>query len=459
VNANQELPDKFVWRTAGQKVYASLLGTYLMPPHWTVRFARFTGEVSERAEEYIVCISTEGEAYRFIHDLPESRPGENLDQAQAKALADAEVQALYRLAPGSLKDVSAVPQKHPSRTDWLFTYADEASYHENQGQARIEVKVAGSMISESKRYVHVPEEWERKEKNQETTGQILNVICKLIIVVLVLGAVGLAVLGWTRKQFAPRVFLQVAVFLFILKLLGLALSWPALIANFETATPFSAQVLLSVGLPVIGILFVAAGLGLMAGFAHGRLARIQGPGRFPWAAMLWGAFGVGILSLAQTMGLKLEAHWPTYEPVTTWVPFLSAAIGFLSRFFNFAILWMLVVASIDWMTRGWQRLRFMALVLLVLLAFLIAGVSMAESLTLWFTSGLAIALFLVLSQVLVLSTEPSALPWLVAGMLILSAASTVVHRSYPGAAVGGILGIALIAWAAWYWHRALICER
>jgi len=455
VNANQELADKFVWRTAGPKVYAALMGSYITPPHWTVRFARFTGDVSERAEEYAVCIAPGGGVYRFIHELPESRPGQNLDQMQAKALADAEVQTHFQQAPGTLKDVSAVPQKHPARTDWTFTYADEEHYHQAQGQARIEVKLAGAMVSDASRTVHVPEEWKRQEDNRETTSQILKGLCALVVVLLILGSIVLVVLGWTRKQFAPRVFLVVAALLFALKLLDLFLKWPSLIARFETSTPFGVQVLMEIGLPVVGILFTAAGLGLMAGFAHGRLANHRGLVAFPWAALAWGALGAGALAIAKAAGSRLGAHWPNYEPVAAWLPPLSTALGFLNRFLNLVILWLMIVAAIDWLTRGGQRLRILSLGLLAILGFLIAGVTAVDSIGLWLASGSVLALFLMLGQMLVLAREPAAVPWMVAGLLVLSMVSTAFHHAYPGAIAGGILGIILVVLAAGYWHRAL----
>jgi hypothetical protein len=46
--------NRFVWQTAGRDRYQKLLGVYVTPPSWVVRFARFQGDVAERAEEYQV---------------------------------------------------------------------------------------------------------------------------------------------------------------------------------------------------------------------------------------------------------------------------------------------------------------------------------------------------------------------------------------------------------------------
>ena len=45
---------KFVWREAGAEAYRRLVGTMLAPPFWEVRYAMFSGDILERAEEWRV---------------------------------------------------------------------------------------------------------------------------------------------------------------------------------------------------------------------------------------------------------------------------------------------------------------------------------------------------------------------------------------------------------------------
>jgi len=150
---------RFIWQEGGPEVYKNLIGTYLSPPHWLIRFAKFQGEITARAEEYLVAISGQGSIIGVTHKLPESAQGLDLSEEQARIIAIKHVIEKYKLDESILKDVSAISSKQPHRRDWTFTFSDQVHYTLKQGQARIEVNIAGDEIVSSHRYIHVPEQW------------------------------------------------------------------------------------------------------------------------------------------------------------------------------------------------------------------------------------------------------------------------------------------------------------
>ena len=82
------VPHRFVWEEAGPERHRALLGTYLAPPRWRVRYARFTGDVAERAEEHIVWVGADGALARRDPG-PVPRPdGSGLRLALAEAVLD-----------------------------------------------------------------------------------------------------------------------------------------------------------------------------------------------------------------------------------------------------------------------------------------------------------------------------------------------------------------------------------
>ncbi len=163
IRGNVDSQDRFVWQTGGRKIYQQLMDPYLPPPGWNVRFARFSGDVAKRAEEYHVDIGASGEVIRFQHILPEKAPGDSLPEAQARALAHESLRAALRLEPDGLKEISAVPGKLPARTDWTFTFSDPKKYPLKEGQARTVILLAGKELADAYFYIFVPEEWERRE--------------------------------------------------------------------------------------------------------------------------------------------------------------------------------------------------------------------------------------------------------------------------------------------------------
>ncbi|MFQ5626810.1 MAG: CPBP family intramembrane glutamic endopeptidase, partial [Methyloligellaceae bacterium] len=169
--------DRFAWQSGSPEAYNSLMGPYLGPPYWSVRFAKFEGDVAERAEEYEVRIAGNGEVIRFRHQLPEARAGASLAEENARALVDSTLRAQFDANPAALKFISSEPTKQEARTDWSFTFADTTGYPLEQGEARTEINISGDEVTDAFRYLYVPEEWDRQERSQRNVPQILEIAC------------------------------------------------------------------------------------------------------------------------------------------------------------------------------------------------------------------------------------------------------------------------------------------
>ena len=96
VQAGTDYRDRFIWTEGGVSAYRDLLGSYLPPPHFLVRFASFEGDIAERAEEYQVTVGPRGELLRFHHRVPEARPGARLIEDEARSLAFPVPEKLFR---------------------------------------------------------------------------------------------------------------------------------------------------------------------------------------------------------------------------------------------------------------------------------------------------------------------------------------------------------------------------
>src|SRR5208282_2172865 len=144
-----------------------LVGSWLAPPLWDVRYARFSGaDVADRAEEWRVSIQGDGSVRRVEHQLPEQRAGARLSEDQARALAQKEMSARFGLDPAALKEVEVKQDPHPARTDWQFIYTDPRVDVGKGGEARALVDLAGDEVVGWGRYIFVPEAWYRAERER-----------------------------------------------------------------------------------------------------------------------------------------------------------------------------------------------------------------------------------------------------------------------------------------------------
>jgi len=363
-DGNQREWHAFVWRVAGPEIYRQRVGTALAPPLWDVRFARFEGDLAERAEEWRVTLAGDGTVRQVAHQLPEGRAGATLDREDAKRLADDALRRQLGVEPLALALRGADESQRPKRRDWIFAYADPAVPVGKGGEARVLAAVAGDEVTNVGRGIFVPEAWRRAEQENEGRLQIARLVSVGFIVVAALSALMVAVLAWSRGRSDRRAFVRVTALVFALVVLGAANSWPATAFQLKTAEPIANQLATSVLAPLAGGIAIALLFGLLAGVgAH--YAREQAPvklaGRLPaWALGI--AAALATTGIAATVGALVPPAlplWPDLKATGTAWPLAAALIGGLSLVPGVVIA-LFLLAVLDRATRGWTRHRLVA---------------------------------------------------------------------------------------------------
>ena len=148
-----------------------MLGSYLSLPGWQVFVRTFEGDVAERAESWTVEIDSDGSVQRVSHELPESRSGPSLDEGAARQRVRRALADRFAIDAASLKEISAVPSKLPQRTDWLVTFA-QGSPALPRGELRLSGRIRGDEITGLRRFVFIPEDWLRAERNAQTIATV-----------------------------------------------------------------------------------------------------------------------------------------------------------------------------------------------------------------------------------------------------------------------------------------------
>ncbi len=361
----------FVWREAGPDAYRRLAGEWLAPPLWEIRYARFEGEVAERAEEWRLSVAGDGRVRQVRHALPEARPGASLDRAAALALAQRELRERFGLDPELLTPVGAQDARRPARTDWEFTFADPRVAVGPGGEARVAVRITGDEVASSGRYVHVPEEWLRAQRQREGRNTLVKIAAAIALAGAGVAALVIGVVGWTKGRCDRRALVATLLVALIVAVATNANGWPSVAMSLRTAEPVGLQLTLA----ILGALATAIIGALVYAFATGVGAwSARASPRTPLAGILrpWSAGGAAALVAAGVAAAILgfaprEAPtWPSLElegQVVPWVGAITSGAAFLLRLGTA----LFALHVLERVTAHWTRWNWLAGVILVLL--------------------------------------------------------------------------------------------
>ena len=453
-NAVQRQWHAFVWREAGPAQYRALVGNVLAPPLWEVRFARFDGDVADRAEEWRATVAGDGRVRSVVHRLPEGRAGAALAPDAAHALATAAVRARLGLDAQALVPRVAEQERRPARRDWSFAWANPAVNVGTGGEARVQVVVAGDEVVLAGHSLFVPEAWRRAEAERDGRRDNVKIGALAFVVLLAVAALVQAVLAWSRGRSDRRAFWWAAGATLAMSVLGAANNWQAVAMQLRTTEPVASQLTLTVLGSAAGAVMVALLVGLLAGVgAHYARTHVAASlaGRLPaWLA--------GVAAACATAGIAAALAAPVPNALPVWPdvklaagawPWAGAFVAGLAFVPALAVT-LFLLAVVDRATAGWTRRIALAALVLVLIGVALTvatGRDVGHALLQGGVEGLTTLLM----AWLVLRYDLRSVPAFVAAGVVLEAAKAAALAGTAAAwapvAFAGVVTVAL-AWAA-----------
>lgn len=360
--------EKFVWQTQDKDRYHELTGSYLTPPSWAVRFASFTGPIIDRSEEFVALVDPSGKIFRSNLTIPENRAGESLVQGQARGIALQALEDHLGIMPNDIKEISATAQNRPERQDWIFTFQDIREKLVDDGQARINVNIAGDTVTNVTRFIFVPEKWQRDQQESDTYKQQIMFVLMMANAIILLLA-----FAYLQKTLFKN-FLLKKTALIALPLVGLSIlaawnSLPLTIATiFSTTQSYGTQLL---PLFIVPIIFSGLLMGLVAAYlAHFRNG-ITSMVRSAQSAFLLGicfqVFVQGVISLVAAFTPHAMPLIGDYSALATHSPFFALAYSsIIGRLSSICLSTVIILALVQFSKKTNLSLKKLVSVLLVI---------------------------------------------------------------------------------------------
>jgi membrane protease YdiL (CAAX protease family) len=183
------LVNEYLRRTMGPEAVNRIYRDEVPAAFWTARYFR-----DSQKEEYFIVLRPDGTLHSIHHTLAEAAPGPNLTKEEAEAHAETFLRVSKKIDLSQWKLVEAESKKLPSRTDHSFVWEETRSLNPSPPGAeaahvRMSLLVQGGEVSGYRLFIHLPEDWVRKQT--ETT--LANTVQTVLFLSLI-SAFGLAVL-------------------------------------------------------------------------------------------------------------------------------------------------------------------------------------------------------------------------------------------------------------------------
>jgi len=353
-----------------------------------------------------------------------------------------------------LKEVSAVPQKLPDRMDWEFTFADTVNYSLKEGEARIAVFIAGEEVVDVYRYIHVPEEWKRNERNQLNMLNTAQIVSGLVIFLIFIAGIVKSIVNWTRKQFSIPTFVTFFSILFVVGALTAVNNWHSMMADFSTSEPLSNQIFTTVGFRLIWLLFLSAGATILMGFIKEWKPQ-QVKNNYILFGICAGLCMSGLMAVTSVLfEPSLQPQWAQYQTIDDMIPILGVALAPLMKYIIETIFLLLLFTVFDRLTDQWtnSRVKFSIIFILVILA--IIG-TLANSFSYWLIGGLIIAFAALFIYIYVFRFQLELIPIFTGAIAILNEFKQGLLTAYPNSVLAHFFAVILIILLSQFWYKQL----
>jgi hypothetical protein len=268
-------------------------------------------------------------------------------------------------------------------------------------------------------------------------------------------------MAWSRRRYAPRLFVYAAAIVLVASVAALFNNLPAVIATLRTAAPLQFQLIGVIAVSLVGVTIVAALVGLAIGAIPPRLA---GLGRIAnrdaaLLAIAAGCVGAAFAAAAAAVRAPVWARVPALNPAGATIPLADVILDPLGGLMSRMAIITATLATIDRACASWTRRRALSVAVLVAIGFLAGGTPAGSHAGGWAVAGVITAAALAVLYIGLLRFDITLVPLALAVMSAVGVLARGAERAYPGALVGSVIGACALVGLGYWWFRALRTSR
>jgi hypothetical protein len=433
---------RFVWQTIGNESYHTLIGNYLESPYWRIRLVKYTGDVSERAEEYTLYANAE-KPFRVFHKRAEDARGTHMSELIARIKAGTVLSYTDKINE-PIHEISALASKKPYRTDWSFVF--KTSDADDLVEKRIKIDIANNQTDDHQHYIFVPQDWLREEQQRMLTISLIGMLCTFCLTLCKAFAAGQALLAWVDRRFNISIFLLTICILGIKTAIQVWNLFPSFIAHFETNQPYNNQLLhliLQILLQsTIRIMPIALIAGLVATYKYSAVKNITTFSQITAACSL-GTIGAAVLSLGYYISPSLQPLLPDFADATARIPFVSVLLSTFTRYLTTIVLSVFLLHLL-YTIRNRSYAMLLCCLVLVGIGFCSTGIEVPSSTTAWILQSIFLTITCILGYITFYQYDERSLIISIATFFSYHALGQALYNVYPGAFIGNLLSIFMI---------------
>jgi hypothetical protein len=449
---------KFMWREGNKELYHNLIGTYLYPAHWTIRYAQFDTDIIQRTEEHKVMFFGDN-IWRYHHQLPETATGAHLTQDEARAIAHTTLVEQFNLDPEELTEISATQAQLPHRRNWLFIFANPKVYPLHSGQARINITISGNEVIDAVRTIHVPEEWERNELNKQNILGIITIIFILILLFCLLFGIIIACRQKRDFLFSKPLFFTLLGILIAISFVDIINTWPIIVGSFNTSLPFMNQLFQFITSLILGagIKVVLCACIITYLISQKRINQLPNSWMTVSLGIGTGLFFAGIFGIAHTLIPTNMPLWPHYESLGCSIPLIASLISSITHYIQITMICSLLYILVDTATQQWQTRRILFTLITALCGIAMLELPSLEALPLWIIVGTIIGLILLGMYRYIIRYDYALIPLATGSFVVLQIVQQAMFNAYPGATFEAVISACIVSTIAamWYWYSKI----